>query len=178
MKSLWVNVSRRPRDLWRSYGLPWYQHLQQREQHLVMLAAVIIPLLVFVFGLWLPLRDEAQSIRSAMPGLQAQLAEAQLLAGRVAKGGASAADQDDLLTVVDAVARSSHIRRFITRIKPQPGVRGQRVLLQLRKAPYANVVRFLAQMASSGVSTERARLNDVDGKGLVDADIRLRSGKG
>ncbi|OIO69518.1 MAG: hypothetical protein AUJ58_05615 [Zetaproteobacteria bacterium CG1_02_55_237] len=166
-----ANLTRKPRDLWRQHVLPWYQHLQQREQRLVLGTSVILPLLIVVFGMWLPLRDEAMQISSTMPELQAQLLEAQLLADKVAKGGVKSAAQGDLLTVVDTAARGSNIRQFITRIKPQLGVSGQSVLVQLRKAPYADTVRFFTQMANQGVSTERAKLSDVEANGLVDVDI-------
>jgi len=171
MRALVSNLTRKPRDLWQQYVLPWYLRLQQREQRLVLSTSVILPLLIVVFGLWLPLRDEAMHIRSTMPELQTQLVEAQLLAGKVAKGEVKSVTQGDLLTVVDSAARSSNIRQFITRIKPQPGVSGKRVRVQLRKAPYADTVRFFSQMANQGVATERAKLNDVEANGIVDVDI-------
>jgi len=175
MRAILVNVTRRPGELWRQHVLPRYQQLQQRERRLVMGAAVVLPLLIVVFGLWLPLRDKAAAINAAMPELQAQLAEAKSLAARVAKGGVAKAAQGDLLSVVDAAARASNIRQFITRIKPQPMGNGQSALLQLRKAPYADAVRFFGQVASQGIATERARITDVSGNGLVDVDITFSS---
>jgi len=175
MKTLLANLTRKPRYLWRLHVLPWYQRLQQREQRLVLATSVALPLLIIVFGLWLPLHDDAKQIRSVMPELQAQLSEAQLLADKVVKGGVKSAAQSDLLTVVDAAARGSNIRQFITRIKPQPGTSGQSVLVQLRKAPYNDTVRFFSQMANQGVATERAKLSDVEANGLVDVDITFSS---
>lgn len=170
-----TQISARVTALWRQHVLPRYRQLQQREQRLLLGTGMVLPLLVLVFGLWLPLRDEADAMHAAMPDLQAQLAEANMLAGKVtaggSAGGAKTAAQGDLLTRVDTVARSSNIRQFITRIKPQPGLSGQSVLVQLRKLPYADAVRFLAGMAGQGVNCERARLSDVEANGLVDMDI-------
>jgi len=155
--------------------MPRYQQLQTREQRLLLGTAALLPLLILVFGLWLPMRDEAAAMRAAMPALEAQLAEAGILADKVAKGGVKTAAQGDLLSQLDTAARSSNVRQFITRIKPQPGLSGQSVLVQLRKAPYADMVRFLGQMAGLGVHTARAKLSDVEANGLVDVDITFTS---
>jgi len=175
MKSFMTEQSGRVTAILQQHLLPRYQQLQQREQRLLLATAIVLPLLILVFGVWLPLRDEAAAIRAAMPALQAQLAEANLLAGKVTAGGtaggAKTAAQGDLLTRVDTAARTGNIRQFITRIKPQPGLSGQSVLVQLRKAPYADSVRFLAAMAGQGVGSERAKLSDVEANGLVDVDI-------
>lgn len=160
---------------WREQVLPWYQRLQTREQRLLLGSAIVLPLLLLVFGLWLPLRDKATAIEAAMPALQAELAEAQQLAARVQKGEGKPAAQGDLLTRVDAAARASNVRQFITRIKPQPMATGQVALVQLRKAPYADTVRFFGQLAGQGVATDQARISDVQANGLVDVDITLSS---
>jgi len=175
MKGLMTNLGNRLNPLWREFVLPYYQQLQTREQRLVLATLVVLPVLIFVFGLWLPLRDDAAAIRSALPALQAELTEAQLLAGKVAAGGVQTGVAGDLLTQVDAAARGSNIRQFITRIKPQPGLSGQAVLVQLRKSPYADTVRFFNRMADQGVSTQRAKLSDADIAGLVNVDITFAS---
>ena len=143
MKRFIANLGNRLNLLWRDFVLPYYQQLQVREQRLLLAMLIVLPVLIFVFALWLPLRDDAASIRSALPALQADLAEARLLAGKVAAGGVKMEAAGDLLTQVDAAARGSNIRQFITRIKPQPGFSGQAVLVQLRKSPYADTVRFI-----------------------------------
>lgn len=175
MKAFMMQLTGPLAGLWRQHALPYYRQLQDREQRLLLAAAIALPLLVLVFGLWLPLRDEADAIRARMPELQAQLSEARMLADKVARDGVNAEAQGDLLARVDAAARGSNVRQFVTRIKPQPGLEGQSVLVQLRKAPYADTVRFFSQMAGSGARTDRAKLTDVEANGLVDVDITFAS---
>jgi len=153
-----------------------YSALQAREQRIVLIAVVLLPLMVIVFGFWLPLRDRVQALETGMPGFEAQLAEAQQLAARAGKNGGKAVVRGDLLSVVEQQARAAKVRRFITRIKPMPGTGHQRVLVQLRKARYADVVQFLANMASQGVSSSRVKLTDVGKRnGLVDVDVSFSS---
>jgi len=175
MKGLMAKLRNQLNPLWQEFVLPYYRQLQLREQRLVLGTLIGLPVLIFVFGLWLPLRDDAAAIRLALPALQAELAEAQLLAGKVASSGVQTAVKGDLLTQVDAAARGSNIRQFIIRIKPQPGLSGQSVLVQLRKSPYADTVRFFSRMAENGVSTQRAKLSEAGTAGLVDVDVTFAS---
>jgi len=171
VKALLSNIGGPLDRLWREHALPYYRQLQERERRIVLSAGLLLPVLIVIFGFWLPLRDDAAAIRASLPEMQAQLAEARLLADKVATGGGAQDAPADLLSGVDAAARSSQIRQFITRIKPQPGLQGQRVLVQLRKVPYDGMVRFLGAMAGQGAATERAKLSDVGANGLVDVDI-------
>ncbi|MDX8392795.1 MAG: type II secretion system protein GspM [Mariprofundaceae bacterium] len=153
-----------------------YSALQAREQRMVLIAAILLPLLVIVFGFWLPLRDRIQMLETSIPGLETQLVEAQRLATRAGENKGEAMARGDLLSVVEQQARASNVRRFITRIKPMPGTGEQRVLVQLRKASYADVVQFLAKMAGQGVNSSRVKLTDVEKRnGLVDVDVSFSS---
>jgi len=176
MKALLAFFRAGPSAIWAEHMLPRYQRLARREQRLLLASAIVLPLLILVFGLWLPMRDDASAIRASLPALQGQLAEAQALANRVATAGPVSGVQADLLSTVDGAARSSRVRQYITRIKPQVETSGQRVLVQLRKAPYADLVRFFALMAEKGIASERMRMTDVSGNGLVDVDITFSSG--
>jgi len=56
--------------------LPRYQQLESREQHLVLIAAVLLPLMLIVFGWLLPLQDRQKALRAELAQVQAQAAEA------------------------------------------------------------------------------------------------------
>ncbi|MDQ6986929.1 MAG: type II secretion system protein GspM [Mariprofundaceae bacterium] len=149
-----------------------YSALQAREQRIVLIAAVLLPLMVIVFGFWLPLRDRVQVLEASVPGFETQLSEAQQLAVRAGKNAGKAVARGDLLSTVEQQARAAKVRRFITRIKPMPGTNHQRVLVQLRKARYADVVQFLAKMAGQGVSSSRVKISNAGPRnGLVDVDV-------
>ncbi len=153
-----------------------YALLQPREQRIALVAAILLPLIIMVFGFWLPLRDRIQSLEAGMPEFTAQLAEAQQLAARAEKNGGATVAHGDLLSIVEQQARATKVRRFITRIKPMPGTGNQRVLVQLRKARYADVVNFFVQMAGQGVTGSRVKLTAVGQRnGLVDVNVSFSS---
>ena len=152
-----------------------YASLQPREQRVLLVAAVLLPLLVFVFGVWLPLRDRVRALEASLPHDSARLLEVQMLAVEAGKHSGKSPARGDLPSMVERQSRAAGIRTFITRIKPRPAASGvQRVAVQLRKAPYAGVVRFLSGMAALGVSVPRVKLADVARNGLVDADVLFR----
>jgi len=149
-----------------------YSALQAREQRIVLVASILLPLMIVVFGFWLPMRDRVQQLQATMPEFAMQLAEAEQLAARAGKNGGAKTVPGDLLSVVEQQARASKVRRFITRIKPLPGTANQRVLVQLRKATYADVVQFFANMAEQGVVSRRVKLSDAGKRnGIVDVDV-------
>jgi len=149
-----------------------YAALQTREQRIVIGAAILLPLMIVVFGFWLPMRDRVRQLQSSMPEFAGQLAEAEQLAAQVTENTGAKATPGDVLSVVEQQARASGVRRFITRIKPLPGTGNQRVLVQLRKASYADVVQFFAKMAEQGIVTKRVKLSDAGNHhGIVDVDV-------
>ena len=172
VRKISLNLSANPRiRRMLAAGHERYASLQPREQRVLLVAAVLLPLLVFVFGIWLPLRDRARQLEASMPDYSARLVEARRLVVEAGKNGGKTPARGDLLSMVERQSRAAGIRQFITRIKPQPAASGvNRVLLQLRKAPYAKVVRFLSGMAGVGVSVSRVKLSDVAHNGLVDVD--------
>jgi len=158
--------------------LPWYQQLPQREQRLLLSAMVILPVLIFVFGLWLPIEDKIDSIRKELPKLQQQVQEARVLASKIKRYGRKAGSKD-LLTTVEQSARKSNVRSFIVRLKPQPGPDGgQRLQIRMQSVPYPSLVYFLGTLAQSGVGLGRVKmLGKSEQPGYVDVNLMVLGGK-
>jgi len=160
------------RDRWQEEMLPRYRRLSPREQRLLIFTTIALPVLLFVYGIWLPVTDRIHALRDAMPVLQDQLHEAQTLADRLQQGERRPAGKRNALALVQQAAQASGVRQYITRIKPQPGMGGgQRLLIRLHQAPYPNLVRFLDLLAKDGLALGRSKLLAGNKPGLLDADL-------
>jgi len=160
------------RDRWQEDILPRYQRLSPREQRFLIFTVIALPILLFVYGVWLPVTDRIHALERAMPALQDQLREAQTLADRLQQGGHKTAGNRNALAIVEQAAKASGVRQYITRIKPQPGLGGgQRLLIRIHQAPYPNLVKFMDMLAKEGVALGRAKLLGGDKPGLLDVDL-------
>lgn len=157
--------------------LPQYQRLSLREQRLVLAAVVAFPVAGFVFGIWLPVKDEAAGLRTTLPKLEAQWREADTLATRLQQNGKKATNKRDILSAVEQAAKASSVRSYITRIKPQAAIgEGQQLLVYMRKAPYDKLVRFLARVAKDGLGLGRAKLLPSGKPSLLDVELLVVQG--
>jgi len=156
--------------IWRQTIVPYYERLARREQRLLVAAAVIVPLLVYLFALLLPVHDKSVRLQRDLPSLTAQLAEAERLADQLHRNGRKVM-RGDLLHVVEAVAAATEVRDSISRMKPQDGESGRQLLLvSLRKVPYPHLVRFLAALGDKGVGLDEARLMK-SSNGVLDVEL-------
>ncbi len=160
------------RDLWQKELLPRYRRLSLREQRLLILTVIALPALLFVYGIWLPVTDRIHALRGAMPALQDQLSEAQTLADHLHQEVRRPAGKRNALALVEQAVQASGMRRYITRIKPQPGMgSGGRLLIRLHQAPYPNLVKFLSLLVKNGVTLGRVKLLAGNTPGLLDVDL-------
>ncbi len=163
----------RVRDLWYDKAVPYYLDLQPREQRLLMAAAVLVPLMVVVFGMLLPVVDQRDAARSRLALLQQQLHTANRLADRLQQAKAMPVPTN-VLAEVEKLARSHAVRRFMTRIKPQTDLSGhQKLLLQIKRAPFAKVVRFIDGVTSHGLVIDQVKLQATKQPALVDMRMVL-----
>ena len=154
--------------------LPRYQQLASSEQKTVLIAAVLLPLMLIVFGLILPLQDKQQALQQEFILVQQKAAEADKLASYLTKHAASLNNNnstESLLSTVERLARQSKLRRFITRIKPQssPSAGQQRLLLRIKDAPYDALLRFAHAMAKHGLGLKSMKVQASKTPGYVHA---------
>lgn len=155
--------------------LPRYQRLQPREQRLLQAAALLVPVLVVVFGLILPVHDRIKRLHSDVGALAAQASEANALADQLRLHGRRTPGAANPMSGVEQAAQQTKVHSFITRIKPDLslGDNKQRLIVNLKAAPYAGVVRFLGRLQASGMAIAQAKLYAIDQPGLVDAELTL-----
>lgn len=152
---------------------PYYQALAEREQRLLQVSAIVLPMLILVFAIILPVHDAWLAKKVEAQKLQVQVQEAERLALRLQSQG-SVPQQGNLITQVDQLARQVQVRSFMTRIRPQPAADGQqRLLLQMKNAPYQKVVDFVAMMAKEGVSLVQVKLQKSEKDGYVHVQATL-----
>jgi len=158
--------------------LPRYQQLESREQHLVLIAAVLLPLMLIVFGWLLPLQDRQKALRAELAQVQAQAAEAEDLAQylklHAAEKKGTGAVSENLLSMVDRLARQTQVRSFMTRIKPSQSPDGhERLMLSMKEAPYDATLRFIHALAMHhlGLKTLKLQMGKTPGHVHVRAII-------
>jgi len=137
-------------DVWQARVLPYYQQLAEREQRLVAWAAVLVPLMVLIFGVMLPLNDARMAKEKSLRILQQQAQQAEQWTQEILKQGVKK-PRGSIMTVVDQQARAQKVRPFITSLRPQLGGDKARLWIQMKQAPYTESVKFYQALASQGI---------------------------
>ena len=142
--------------------LPRYQQLETREQKIVLTAAIVLPLIIILFGLVLPLQDRQLALQKELSLAQSQAAKADNLANYLTEHAAELKSDNSsksLLTTVDQLARQTHVRSFMTRIKPQQSPTGgaQRLMLSMKAVPYDAMLRFVHALAQRGLGLKQMK---------------------
>jgi len=167
MKEKLSGFQQQAEQWWQQIALPYYQALPTREQRLLMLAAVLVPLMLLIFGISLPLHDAYQAKQKALLSMQMKVQEAESLAKQLQQQG-GVKQRGNTMTVVDQLARANKVRKFMTRLRPQvSGNSGQRLMLQMRDAPYKPVVNFLSALSAQGVGLLQVKLQHAKQAGFV-----------
>ena len=171
MKMAWHRLTNPLQQRLEAQLLPYYQQLQPREQRLLLAAAVVLPLLLLIFGIMLPLHDRHQALQTQLAQAQQQAAEAMALANMLQSQGGQQAQVADgnLLTQVESLARATQVRSYMTRIKPQamPNSDSERLMLQMKDVPYAALLRFMHQLAAAHAGFDNVQIRRAEHSGVV-----------
>jgi len=152
--------------------LPRYRQLDSREQRLVLVAAVLLPVIIILFGLLLPLKDRHDALRENLTAVQVQAVEAEKMARYLVehaaerKGGSAA---ENMMTTVERLARQTGVRRFMTRITPQitPDGGQKRLMISMKNAPYDATLKFIHALAERNLGLNSLKLQAADSPGHV-----------
>lgn len=155
--------------LWQDKLAPHYDALGESEQRTVKIAALILPVVIFIFGFVLPANDTNKALHHDIAQLSQQVAEANQLAdilGKKPKQQGHVAD-NNILSNVDKLARQSGVRPFMTRLRPQQIMgAGQRLQTQIKNVPYQKLTRFLTTLEKNGYNITKLKIQAA-GIGLV-----------
>lgn len=158
-----------------------YQQLEGREQRIVLVAALLIPQMIIVFGLILPLKERQDALRSEVAAVQLKVAEAERLALYLTKNAvslkASGGGGENLLSIVERLARQTSVREFMTRIKPQPSLNSgeQQLMLNIKDAPYDAILSFIHALASHNLGLSSLKLQATDSPGRVHVSAVIKA---
>jgi len=159
--------------------LPRYQQLERREQLLLLVTAVLLPLMLLIFLVILPMQDRQTELRQSVAALKLQAVEAEQLAQRLlaSGGGAKGVAPVNVLASVEQIARQNRVRRYMTRIRPQnsPGSKGQRLMIQLKNVPYQDLVRFVDALARAKLHINSMKVRRGASTGLTHVEAVISS---
>jgi len=162
--------------LWQDKLAPRYHALSEREQRTVLIAAVLLPFIVLVFGVVLPMLDANKAYKAELSRLSTQVAEANHLADLLASQPRSATtrpNNNNMLGQVDNIARQAGVRDFMTRLRPQQVLGDkQRLHAQLKQVPYQKFTRFITMLEKQGYRISQLKIQAA-GKGIVHAQATI-----
>ena len=150
-------------NLWQQNFAPRYDALAESEQRIIKIAAIVLPMIIFIFGIVLPIADKNAALEQDVSSLSKQVFEANQLADQLEKQPQQqAGNNTNLLSQVDSLARQSGVRKFMTRLRPQPVISSkQQLQTQIKEAPYKQVVSFISKLENSGLNITRIKIQAV-----------------
>ncbi len=152
----------------------WFAALSGREQRIVQLGAVLVPVL-FVFGVLLPLDRSVAQAHARLLKKRNDLAWMQGVAPELAASPQPpSAAGESLLVIVDRSARESGLAGSLAGSEPAgPGA----LSLRLQKAPFDALIAWLARLAQqNGIRVDSATVDSAGAPGLVNAAVVLHTG--
>lgn len=152
--------------------LPRYRQLEPREQHLVLAAAVLLPVMIMLFGVLLPLQDRQHALHQELVAVQNQATEAETIATYLLEHGVKGKNgpaSENMMTTVERLARQTGVRKFMTRIKPQitPDGGEKRLMISMKDVPYDATLRFIHALAKHHIGLNRLKLQAADSPGHI-----------
>jgi general secretion pathway protein M len=152
----------------------WFAALAEREQRIVQLAAVLVPV-VLVVAVLLPLDRSVAQAHERLTKKRNDLVWMQGVAPELAASPQPpSAAGESLIVIVDRSARESGLSGALAGSEPAgPGG----LSLRLQKAPFDTLIAWLARLAQqNGIRVDSATIDSAGAPGLVNAALVLHSG--
>lgn len=158
----------------KSVSFESFSALPQRQQRLLV-GGIALGVVLFIVAVLVPLDHSVSGAQARLAKKRADLAWMQGVAPELATAPAPPSDSgESLLVIIDRSARESGLASSLT--GSEPGV-GATLSVRLQKAPFDNLVAWLARLAQqNGVVVESATIDGAGAPGLVNAAVVLRSG--
>ena len=148
----------------------WYAGLQEREQRAVAIGAVVVAIMILMFGILMPLQYSVSNSVTRNATKREDLAWMQVNAAEVrAAGNQVIADTGEAAVVlVDRVGREAGLAGALRGTQPN----GTGVRVQLEAAPFDALVAWLATLDERyGLAIESITLDRAARPGVVNASI-------
>ncbi len=118
----------------------YWASLQQREQQLLTMAAVVCGLAAFYWLVWQPLHQSRQSQQLAVQTAQQQLVWLQTQLPKLSQTGTAVRSSSSLTEVISQSAREFNIQ--VSRMQPQ----NEQLQLSLEDVPFEPLLSWLHQL--------------------------------
>lgn len=154
--------------------LAWYRGREAREQRILLIGAIAVPLIIVVFGL-LTLQRQVQAAEARVATKRQDVAwlqqvVPQLQAQQQRMGAQPGRGNESLVVMVDRVARESGV----TLSGSEPGGNGA-LRVRADKVAFDALALWLGQLTQRyGVSIDSASIDAADADGVVNASLVLR----
>ncbi len=160
MNQLVHTLKRNIDQIWQQTFAKKYEALSDAEQRTVRMAALVIPLMLFVFGIVLPVMDKNAALQQEVQSLAQKAQEAKMLADTlIAQSKHKVSANTSILSQVDSIARQTYVRQFMTRLRPQPLANGkQQLQTQIKDAPYKDIASFIVALEQAGLSLRQVKI--------------------
>jgi len=159
--------------LWCNICLPWYAERSDHEQRLLLLAAFIMPLSIFIFGVLLPVHDRIAILQKELPEVAQRAIQAEQLAAALVQGKTSTL-QGSLLSNIERMSHQAAVRTFMTHIRPETTGSGQdRIALQFKDVPYEKFTVFMYRLAEKNVNVLSVRIQAAAEAGKVHVQMKV-----
>ena len=148
----------------------WYGGLQEREQRMVAVGAVVVAVLILMFGILMPLQSAVSNSVARTASKREDLAWMQVNAAEVRSAGNQVvADTGEApVVLVDRVGREAGLAGALRGTQPN----GTGVRVQLEAAPFDTLVTWLATLDERyGLAIESITLDRAARPGVVNASI-------
>ncbi len=148
----------------------WYGGLQEREQRMVAVGAVVGAVLILMFGILIPLQSAVSNSVARNTTKREDLAWMQVNAAEVrSAGNQAAADTGEApVVLVDRVGREAGLAGALRGTQPN----GTGVRVQLEAAPFDVLVTWLATLDERyGLAIESITVDRAARPGVVNASI-------
>lgn len=153
----------------------WYARRDPREQRVLKLGALIVPVLVLLVGL-LALQRAGSTLEHRVATKQKDLAWIRAVLPTVAAAGPgrSAEAGETLVGLVDRTIKESGLSTVVTGALPE----GDKVLtVSFEKAPFSGLLAWAKRLAEQhGLRITAASIDDADEAGSVNASFTLSDG--
>jgi general secretion pathway protein M len=148
----------------------WYTGLQEREQRMVGIGAVVLGLLLLVGGILLPLQSAVSTAVKRSETKREDLAWMRVSAPEIQAGGAAPMSDtgEAPVVVVDRVGREAGLGNALRGTQPS----GNGVRAQLEAAPFDALIAWLANLDQRyGLAIESITVDRAARPGVVNANI-------
>lgn len=151
-----------------------WRHLNERERFLLSIAAVVTMVIIAYLGLWKPMHDRLDILRTAAPEAQAQLVWMRNQKNRVnaIKRQHTIAPAADILTVVESSITEHGLNDRISQLEP---VDTNSARINFKDVNFNTLTKWISVLhRRHGISIVSATIDKTGESGLVSASLVLR----